>query len=130
MNPTLNERLERLRAPQLKKRLYIALWINDPTATREMHLQVLPEHLEFLLGLEQEGVLFASGPLSVSEGEAGTFSGMTILRAESFDTARAIVENEPFVLRGLRTYKLLAWELNEGSFSVTLSLGTGTFRVG
>jgi uncharacterized protein YciI len=129
MNTTLKERLQRLRAPQLKKRLYIALWINDPTATRDEHLQVLPEHLEFLLGLEQQGVLFASGPLSVNEGETGIFSGMTILRAESFEMAKAIVENEPFVVRGLRTYKLLAWELNEGSFSVTLSLGTGTFRV-
>jgi hypothetical protein len=54
---------------------------------------------------------------------------MTILRADSFVDAREIVERERFVTRGLRTYQLHVWDLNEGSFSVTLSFGTGKYEV-
>lgn len=113
----------------LKKRLYVVFWINDPTATREQHRVVLPEHLEFLLDLERRGLLFASGPFSALEDHEQRFHGMTILRAESASAAVAILEQEPFVRHKLRTYQLHAWDLNEGSLSIRLSLGTGTFEL-
>lgn len=122
-------RLEALRGPQLRKRLYVVFWINDPGSTREQHLEVLPTHLKFLLDLERRGVLFASGPFSMPDGLKASFNGMTILRAENYEAARDIVEREPFVTKGLRTYVMHAWDLNEGAFSVRLSFGTGTFEV-
>jgi uncharacterized protein YciI len=124
-----HERLEKLRSKQLNKRLYTILWINTAGSTREQHLEILPDHLEFLLDLEQRGILFASGPLSVSEGGDLPFNGMTMLRADGFDEARSIVDREPFVMAGLRSYRLYAWQLNEGSFTVNLSFATGTFTV-
>jgi len=129
VNAGSRDRLEALRATQLKKRLYTVFWINNPESTREQHLAVLPIHLEFLLDLEQRGILFASGPLSAPESEQLAFNGITMLRAASFDEAKLIVDREPFVTHGLRTYRLHAWELNEGSFSVRLSFATGTFEV-
>lgn len=126
---TRRERLEAMRAAQLKKRLYAVFWIDAPHATREQHIEVLPDHLDFLMDLEKRGILFASGPLSVPNGAKQSFNGMTILRADSFVDAREIVEREPFVTRGLRTYQLHVWDLNEGSFSVTLSFGTGKYEV-
>lgn len=128
-NGNIRERLEALRAGQLKKRLYAVFWINNPNSTREQHLEVLPDHLEFLMDLEKRGILFASGPLSVPDGVKQSFDGITILRADSFYDARGIVDGEPFVTRGLRSYEMHAWDLNEGSFSVRLSFGTGKFEV-
>jgi hypothetical protein len=32
------------------------------------------------------------------------------------------------VLQGLRTFELLRWRINEGSITVHLSLGTGTYQ--
>ena len=54
---------------------------------------------------------------------------MTILRAASVEDAQATLAREPFVTRGLRTFKLLPWDLNEGSFSVRLRFGNGTYEV-
>jgi len=123
------QRLEVLQKNHLKKRLYAVFWINDPNATREEHRAVLPDHLEFLMDLERRGILFASGPMSAPEGTKPAFNGMTILRAASLAEVEATLAREPFVARGLRTYVIHAWDLNEGSFSVTLSFGGGTFAV-
>lgn len=77
---------------------------------------VLREHLEFMIGLERQGVLFASGPLSGDPGE-----GLTILRAENIEAARAIASRDPFVVNGLRTFDLREWTLMEGSIGVTIN---------
>ena len=87
------------------------------------HLQ---DHVAWLLGLEQSGVLFLSGPLLSGPG-VGPGSGVTVLRAADEAGAAAIADQDPFVLAGLRTYAVHQWRLNEGSVSVRLSLGTGTY---
>lgn len=113
----------------LQKRLYVVLWINDPNATHEQHMAVLPAHVAFLLDLEERGILFASGPFRPPEGQRADFNGMTILRASGPDEVQGILETEPFVAQGLRTYRLLPWDLNEGSFTARLRFGTGTYDV-
>lgn len=115
--------------PVLQKRLYVVLWINAPDATREQHAAVFPQHVAFLLDLEERGILFASGPFRPPEGQRADYNGMTILRAADVADAQSILAREPFVSHGLRTYKLLPWDLNEGSFSVRLRFGTGTYEV-
>ena len=85
------------------------------------------EHVAWLLGLEREGILFASGPLLSGPG-VGPGSGVTVLRAEDEDSARRIAECDPFVQAGLRTFEVYRWLLNEGSVSVRVSLGTGRYE--
>jgi uncharacterized protein len=85
------------------------------------------KHVAWLLGLEADGVLFLSGPLLSGPG-TGPGSGVTVIRAEDQDAARAIAAADPFVQAGLRTFMLHRWRLNEGSVGVTISLGTGTYR--
>jgi uncharacterized protein YciI len=85
------------------------------------------EHIAWLLGLEGEGVLFASGPLLSGPG-VGPGSGVTVLRAPDEDAARRIGAEDPFARAGLRTFEVHRWRLNEGSVSVRLSLGTGTYE--
>jgi uncharacterized protein len=93
-------------------------------AAIEEHLQ---EHLAWLIGLEEAGVLFASGPLLSGPG-VGPGSGVTVLRAEDEDEARLIAMGDPFVLAGLRTFAVHRWRLNEGSVSLRVSFGTGTYE--
>jgi uncharacterized protein len=85
-----------------------------------------PEHIAWLLGLEREGVLFLSGPLLSGPG-TGPGSGMTVLRAADEDEAGSIAANDPFAVKGLRTFTVHRWRLNEGSVGVRLSLGTATY---
>jgi uncharacterized protein len=84
------------------------------------------EHVAWLLGLEEQNVLLASGPLLSGPG-TGPGSGVTILRAPDEEAARKIADGDPFVRHGLRTFELYRWRLNEGSVGVRLSLGTGTY---
>jgi uncharacterized protein len=85
------------------------------------------KHVAWLLGLEADGVLFLSGPLLSGPG-TGPGSGVTVIRADDHDAARAIAAADPFVQAGLRTFTLHRWRLNEGCVGVTISLGTGTYR--
>lgn len=93
-------------------------------AAIEAHIE---EHLAWLLNLEREGVLVLSGPLLSGPG-TGPGSGVTVLRADDEAAAQAIAAGDPFVVAGLRTFTLHRWRVNEGTVSVRMSLGTGTFE--
>lgn len=98
----------------------------DSTTAQAVGAQVA-EHVQWLLNLERNGVLFVSGPL-LDGPNVGPGSGVTVLRAADEDAARAIAEQDPFVRGGLRTFAVYRWQLNEGSVSVRLSLGTGRYE--
>jgi hypothetical protein len=85
-----------------------------------------PEHIAWLLGLERDGVLFLSGPLLSGPG-TGPGSGVTVLRATGENEAASIAANDPFAVKGLRTFAVHRWRLNEGSIGVRLSLGAATY---
>ena len=85
-----------------------------------------PDHVAWLLGLERDGVLFLSGPLLSGPG-TGPGSGVTVLRAADENEAGSIAAGDPFVVKGLRTFTVHRWRLNEGSIGVRLSLGAGRY---
>jgi len=87
---------------------------------------VVDEHIAWLLELERQQVVLMSGPL-VSGPVVGPGSGLTVLRVTDEAAARRVAADDPFVLAGLRTFEVFGWRLNEGSISVTLSLGAGTY---
>jgi uncharacterized protein YciI len=101
----------------LRKTLYVIL--SKGRATAEQIGALLPQHLEYMIGLEQKGVLFASGPFSVTPGQP-IGDGLTILRAASADEAREIASADPFVVNKLRTFEVREWTLMEGSIGITL----------
>ena len=55
-------RIRELTKSMLRKKLYVVL--SRGGATPEKIAELLPRHLEYMIGLEKEGVLFASGPLA------------------------------------------------------------------
>src|SRR5260370_34095021 len=96
----------------LRKNLYVVL--SKGVAAPEKIAELWPKHLEYMIGLEKQGVLFASGPLAEADGKTRG-DGLTILRAASADAARKIAEADPFVVNGLRSFERRGCTVREGS---------------
>jgi uncharacterized protein YciI len=106
-------RLTELRAQMIEEHLWLVIARStgaDPGAR-------LLEHLEFLNDLRRRNVLFASGPISTSHGEAA-FGGATVIRAASAEEAHRIIAEEPYIRAGARTYELIAWTVRQGDFAI------------
>src|SRR6201997_323408 len=99
----LDQRIADLTQKMLRRKFYAVL--SQPSPALEKLKPLLPAHLEYMIGLEKRGLVFASGPLA---GEDGAMSGhgLTVLRAGSASEARAIAEGDPFFANGLRSFEL------------------------
>ena len=102
----------------LGKTFFAILTEAAPGTTREQLGATLPAHLDHQVRLEQEGILFAAGPL---DAEDGSRRGLIVIRAQSFEEARRIADTDPFHAQGLRTYTVERWTVNEGSYTVRLT---------
>lgn len=76
--------------------------------------EVRRAHHDYLARLEAEGVLLASGPFRDADG-ARPGCGMMILKVRTFAEAHRIAALEPYRLHGLRTNKIMPWQLKEGA---------------
>jgi len=54
--------------------------------------------------------VWGSGSLRLQVEDDAAVEGLTILTVESFEAARALLDAEPTIVRGLRTYELFAFE--------------------
>jgi uncharacterized protein YciI len=119
------ERIRQLTQRMLRKKLFVVL--SKGAATAEQIGAILPQHLEYMIGLEKKGTLFASGPLSVPAG-APAGDGLTILRASSEAEAREIASADPFVVGKLRSFEVREWTVMEGSIGVKVNLSDQTLE--
>ena len=89
--------------------------------------ELMREHLQFQLDLEDRGILLAAGPLNL-QGPPPVgrprpadpepivdASGMYFVAARNGDHAESIAASEPFERAGWRTHTLCTWMLNEGA---------------
>jgi uncharacterized protein len=77
---------------------------------------------------EEKGLLFASGPFIQPAVLVG--DGLTIPQTDTFEEARALMDIEPLIHLGLRTFDLRPWKLREGQISVTLNVSKSNFNLG
>jgi uncharacterized protein len=126
MSASGEERIRQLTARMLRKKLYVVLSKGGTTPDRLA--AVLPQHLEYMIGLEKKGVLFASGPLTIAA-DTPAGDGLTILRAESAEAARAIAAADPFVINKLRTFEVREWTVMEGSLGLTVNFSDQSLEV-
>lgn len=96
--------------------------VSEPVGTPEQLQAALPEHLAYIGGLEEAGKLAMSGPMSDLTGDDMQGMGLVILRAESFEEALSLAENDPMHTSGARQYTLRRWLVNEGRLTVTVGL--------
>ncbi|MGW5257690.1 YciI family protein [Streptomyces sp. NPDC004012] len=85
----------------------------------------LGTHKQWLVDLERSGTLFLGGPM-LDKNYKFDGSGLFVIRADSFAEADQIVGGDPFHAHGIRKYRLVSWQVNEGSFTVRLTLSDGT----
>lgn len=94
------------------------LWVVLSKGSGEEIAPHLAEHLDYLIALEAEGKIFASGPMNVP----GSGDGMTVLKVATEEEARAIAEADPLVKKAGRRFTLHPWTVNEGQLTLTISL--------
>jgi uncharacterized protein YciI len=123
---TDDERIAELTQKMLRKKLYVVL--SKPLVAPEKLKSLLPAHLEYMIGLEKRGVIFASGPLADNAGPPSGH-GLTVLRASSAQEARAIAEGDPFFVNKLRTFELKEWTIMEGTLGVRVNLSDQSIEV-
>lgn len=126
MAASAEERIRHLTKGMLRKKLYVIL--SKGGAAPERLGAVLPDHLEYMIGLEKQGVLFASGPLTTAPGQP-LGDGLTVLRAANEDEARRIAAADPFVANNIRTFEVREWTVMEGSFGVRLNFSDQTLEI-
>jgi uncharacterized protein len=79
--------------------------------------------------LENEGVMFAAGPLSDDAEQEWPGDGLFIYRAGSRAAAVKLAEADPMHACGARRFTVRPWLLNEGTFSVRLFYSGGKPRI-
>ena len=120
------ERVAELMRKMLHKKLYVL--ISKPVVPPEKLKPFLLAHLEYMIGLEKRGLVFASGPLSDGEGPPSGH-GLTVLRTEDAKEARALAEADPFFVNGLRKFELKEWTVMEGTLSLRVNLSDQSIEV-
>ena len=110
----------------LRKKLYVIL--SKAHCRAEELAPYLARHLEYMIALEKDGTLFASGPFAEPDGTQRG-NGMSIVRANGIDQARKLAEADPFFIAGLRTFEIREWTVMEGALGVTVSYSNQSFNI-
>ena len=105
-----------LTAAMLRKTLFV---VTTMPARGPGIAEVLPEHLAYQVALEREGRLFGAGPLFEPDSDIPS-GGMIILRAADLAEAKVLADRDPFHAKGLRSYTVSRWMLNEGGMTFTV----------
>ncbi len=109
---------------QARGSLALELYVVESTPVKapEDVRAVLPDHLAYQAQQEADGKLAFAGPLSDETGELMQGCGLIIYRAESFEQARALAEQDPMHATKTREFTLRRWLVNEGSLQLTVKL--------
>lgn len=115
--------VDRLRGPMIKRDFYVMFRrVVDPERLKSAMLA----HYRWIIGLEKQGAVFASGPLFKQEGGPGV--GMTVFRAADFAAAEALAAGDPFCQGGGATFHVERWQINEGRVTVAADFSDQTYR--
>jgi uncharacterized protein YciI len=107
----------------LQKQLYIVQ--TKPTAGMGPVMENIGPHLEFQIKLEQDGIMFAAGPLWADDEETWEGEGLIVIRAKNLAHAREIAESDPMHASGARAFTVRPWLINEGGFSLRVTFSDG-----
>ena len=107
----------------LQKQLYVIT--TTPTNGLGPVMENLPQHLDFQIKIEQEGIMFAAGPFWADDEETWNGEGMVIIRADSLAHARQIAQSDPMHASGARSFTVRPWLINEGGFSLRVTFSDG-----
>jgi uncharacterized protein len=102
----------------LGKEVYVVT--TRPVSKDPIPREMMRKHLEHQVRLEQEGIMFAAGPLFAPE-SATPDAGLIVIRAANFDEAYETAMRDPLQAEGYRAFTLHRWIINEGSYTVRVT---------
>lgn len=111
----------------LALRLYVVT--SEPTNGLGPVLDNLDPHVAYQTRLENEGIMFAAGPLADDAEEQWHGEGLFVYRAASRADAVKIAESDPMHKSGARRFSVRPWMLNEGTYNVRLFYSGGRPQV-
>lgn len=106
----------------LQKQLYAIFTM--PTNGLGPIMENLEKHLEFQVGLECDGIMFAAGPMWNDAETEWNGEGIVVVRAASRKDAEAIAAKDPMHVSGARSYRVRPWMINEGTINLRLDLSS------
>jgi hypothetical protein len=107
--------IARIQGKMLKRSFFVMFReVVDPAKFR----QSLRDHLLWLIELEGNGLIFASGP-AFSEDEKPA-PGMTVFRAMSFRQAQELAASDPVCRSGAAKFHVIRWMVGAGRVSVSI----------
>lgn len=108
------------------QKVFFACFTDRGQASMEEIAKVVPLHKEWIAKQEAAGRIFVAGPF-LTEDYSYAGSGLIVFRAETPAHARQLAEQDPMHASGLRTFRIVPWQLNEGSMHIDLNFLTGVF---
>jgi uncharacterized protein YciI len=124
MAHTDQEEIERLKSRMLMKSYYVMF---RSVLDRSKLSGAALDHYRWIIALEKQGRVFASGPLFEADGSQG--AGMTVLRANSAEEACALAAGDPFCIAGGVDFVIRRWQLNEGRLQFHLDLSDQSYSL-
>jgi hypothetical protein len=89
----------------------------------------IEKHLEFQIGLEKDGIMFAAGPMWTGDEQSWEGEGLVVVRAGSLQEATEIASRDPMHQSGARKFTVRPWMINEGTTTVRLDFSSQTFSL-
>ncbi len=117
--------VERLKHPMLKQSFFVMF---RRIVAPDRLPGALLDHYRWIIDLEKQGAVFASGPLFAKDGRQGV--GMTVFRVADMDAAEKLAASDPFCLSGAAQFEVERWQINEGRVTVTIDFSDQTYRLG
>ena len=119
------QRAQNLMAQMLNLHLFVAV---RKFKTQDGVTSILLDHLNWVIELEEKGIVFAAGPI-LDEDQKPTVGGMLIIRAENLSEARRSVFEDPFAKADLIDIEVFEWRLAEGSMKIDVSLSKTSLSI-
>ena len=107
----------------LQKQVYIVH--TKPVEGLGPVMEHIGPHLEFQVKLEQEGTMFAAGPLWADDEETWEGEGIVVIRADNLVHAQEIAASDPMHASGAREFTVRPWLINEGGFDLRITFSDG-----
>ena len=123
--PDESAEVEAIKSKMLQKSYYL-MFRNVLDGSRVPGLML--DHYRWLIGLEKQGKVFASGPVFDKDGEKS--AGVTVFSTETWEEAESLAAEDPFCASGAMEFSLKRWQINEGRINIAVDFSDSTFSIG
>lgn len=114
--------VERLKAQMIQRSFFVMF---RHIVAPERLKAVMLAHYRWIIDLEKQGRVFASGPVFAADGSPGV--GMTVFRVDDFETAQRLAASDPFCTSGAAEFEIKRWQINEGRVTVAIDFSDQSY---